>query len=117
MTEPIITALSPAARREALREKSPSGWVTPTLAGSFVQSTPPLQYRRRGDVVELRGVTNTGTTGTVFTLPEGFRPPVTTLRFTGTPVSTISIATTGVVSVTTSGSALKYYDFSFSTTA
>jgi hypothetical protein len=35
-----------------------------------------MQYRKVGDMVELRGVIRGGTAGTVaFTLPAGFRPP------------------------------------------
>ena len=57
-----------------------SGWTTPTLATGWTNSYggDPIQYRRYGGIVYLRGRGNTtGASGVAFTLPVGFRPMFT----------------------------------------
>lgn len=54
-------------------------WSTPTLLNSWVNAGgvyQVAQYRKIGDVVQLRGSVKNGTVGTaMFNLPTGFRPP------------------------------------------
>jgi len=57
-----------------------TAWATPTLTNSWVPWSSGAwgapQYRKVGDVVQLRGMAASGTlTVPMFTLPVGFRPP------------------------------------------
>ena len=58
---------------------SPSAWTALPLFGAWVAYGAPYQvpqYRKRGDIVEVRGLIKNGVIGTqAFTLPAGFRPP------------------------------------------
>jgi hypothetical protein len=59
-------------------------------------------------MVKLRGIVQSGSSGTVvFTLPEGYRPGATctfaAVNVNGGGHSTVSVATTGAVTVTASG--------------
>ena len=59
-----------------------SGWIIPTLNSgftSYVDPYGPIQYRKIGNVVNIQGLTNQASVAAVFTLPEGFRPPVDTV--------------------------------------
>lgn len=57
----------------------PTPWTAPTLLNSWVNMGGALQvaqYRKVGDMVQIRGAVQNGTIGlVVFTLPVGFRPP------------------------------------------
>lgn len=60
-----------------------TGWIVPTLAGSWVNyggTFAPAGYRRIGGVVYLQGLVMNGS-GNIFTLPVGFRPSRGTLIF------------------------------------
>lgn len=54
-------------------------WTAPVLSGTWLNFGgiyQIAQYRKIGDVVELRGVVKSGAaSSSVFTLPAGFRPP------------------------------------------
>jgi hypothetical protein len=55
-------------------------WVNMALGNAWTNTDTNTygfaSYRKRGDVVELRGLITPGTVGAViFTLPAGFRPP------------------------------------------
>lgn len=51
-----------------------TGWITPTLSGSWVSTAGmTVQYRRINGIVHLHGRA-TGGSGTMFVLPAGFRP-------------------------------------------
>lgn len=91
-----------------------SGWITATLAGTWVNFGAPYenaQYRILNGVVYLAGVVKSGaTTGTILTLPAGYRP-LATLRFplvdgvSSLSINGLEITSAGVVSpVTTLGS-------------
>lgn len=78
-------------------------WIAPTLAGTWANvggTAAPAGYRRDGQIVTLRGAL-AGGAGTVFTLPDGYRP-TTDLSFAvasgvaGT-ATTVSVTTAGVV--------------------
>ena len=61
------------------RASTSGPWIDATYANSWVDfdaAYHPVQYRRNGDRVELRGVAKDGSpvNGTIFTLPVGFRP-------------------------------------------
>lgn len=82
-----------------------AGWTNATPLGSWTtpSSSPyhPIGYRKRGNVVWLRGSAAGGTVGqTVFTLPAGYRPALV-LLCTG-----ISSAAISRVDVTPAGSVI-----------
>jgi hypothetical protein len=56
-----------------------SGWITPSLTDSWTAGTPAPQYRLTGNTVRLKGeaVAPGGgvTSGQIFVLASGFRPP------------------------------------------
>lgn len=56
-----------------------TSWSAPTFTNSWVNFGgvyQVAQYRKVGDMVQLRGTIKTGTSGTsAFTLPTGYRPP------------------------------------------
>jgi hypothetical protein len=60
-----------------------SGWITPTLNSGFTSLDTtqygPIQYRKIGNLVNIQGLTGQSSVAVVFTLPEGFRPPVDVL--------------------------------------
>ena len=56
-----------------------SGWITPTLNSGFSSYGDPygpIRYRKIGNIVNIQGITQESTIAVVFTLPEGFRPPI-----------------------------------------
>ena len=59
---------------------SDSGWITPTLNTGYANYAAaeytPIQYRKIGNVVNIRGLLATSPHGTVFTLPVDYRPPI-----------------------------------------
>jgi hypothetical protein len=68
------------ARILALENKTTtSAWVAPTLLNGWTNyggAYQVMQYRRVGDMIQLRGVIKgTATNALAFTLPNGFRPP------------------------------------------
>ncbi len=97
----------------------PTVWTAPTLAGTWANTAgvQAAQYRKVGDVVSLRGAVSGGT-GTIFTLPVGFRPPAD-LRF-GTSANaafgTVTITTAGVVALASGSATAVWLDTSFSIT-
>jgi hypothetical protein len=58
---------------------TPSTWTGVTFEGTWVNfgsTFQEVEYRKVGDVVQVRGLAKDGTVGSViFTLPSGFRPP------------------------------------------
>jgi hypothetical protein len=53
-------------------------WTAPTLLNSWVNygsGFQDCQYRRVGDMVQVRGLIKSGTIAVIFNLPAGFRPP------------------------------------------
>lgn len=60
-----------------------TAWVQPTLSSGWVQyggGYDHCKYKRDvSNMVHLKGMIKTGTVGTLFTLPEGFRPPTTVI--------------------------------------
>jgi hypothetical protein len=103
--------------------------ITPWTAPSFLNSWTNLgttnqvaQYRKVGDVVQLRGSIVGGSVGTVaFTLPAGFRPPadVIVASTSANAFANIKVeASTGDVTMRT-GTVPGYWslDFQFSTVA
>lgn len=79
----------------------PTAWTGVTLTGTWANLDAPhtVQYRRTGDVVELRGAIFGGTVpSAAFTLPAGFRPNrEETFAVPSNPIGLLSVATTGVV--------------------
>ncbi len=84
-----------------------TAWIAVSFSNSWVDygsGYQVAQYRKNGDVVELRGLIKNGTLGSsAFTLPVGFRPPATIEFGTSLSVSYIDINTTGTF-VPTGGS-------------
>src|SRR3954471_15471582 len=85
--------------------ESDTGWIAPTLAGAWANHTPGTWavagYRRKNGIVYLKGLVKSGT-GTIFTLPNGFRPVEATHMAVPSNGGTvgmaiINISTTGVV--------------------
>jgi len=72
----LTSRLEDLERRQSGRT---TPWVNVTFQGAHVNfggNTQPVQYRKQGDMVQIRGCFKTGAVGsTVFTLPVGFRPP------------------------------------------
>jgi len=63
-------------------DKDAPGWITPTLLNGWASRNTgydaPLSYRKiDGLGVQVRGIIQLGTTGTVFFLPDGYRPEKT----------------------------------------
>ena len=83
---------------------SDSGWITPTLNtgyASFGGTFGPVQYRKIGNVVNVVGLISTSAIGVVFTLPEGYRPPVNVVAIASSnnDVGRVDIETDGDVSI------------------
>jgi hypothetical protein len=61
---------------QRIAARTPGPWTAVTFAGTWVDyggGFQPVEYRKVGDRVEMRGLAKSGS-GTVFTLPAGFRP-------------------------------------------
>ena len=77
--------LDPATRRaifDLRRVITPTAWTAVTFENFWVDfgagSRQVCEFRRVGDIVQLRGTMKSGTlSATAFTLPVGFRPPDT----------------------------------------
>lgn len=95
-----IKALAEAVEAVLVAD-DPSAWTAVTFTNSWVNfggTDQVAQYRKVGDVVELRGSIKTGTIGNAaFTLPSGFRPPA------DTPFGVESNAAHGRVTITSAG--------------
>lgn len=71
---------------------TPGPWTAVTFQNSWVNSpsSQNVQYRKRGDIIDLRGRMRTGTIGAAaFTLPVGFRP----LQLAELPTASVSSGT------------------------
>ena len=61
---------------EVISSSGATGWTNATLLNSwanYLAGTAVAQYRKVGDVVEVRGSVKSGS-GVIFTLPDGLRP-------------------------------------------
>lgn len=112
-----------AAQVRTLLGLDVTAWTAVTFQNSwanFGAGMQVAQYRKVGDVVEVRGVIQSGVTATVaFTLPAGFVPPATqTLPVVGPSgaLASVTVATTGTVAViSASGTSGVGIAFRFST--
>jgi hypothetical protein len=79
--------------------RTPTAWTAPTLLNGWTNySGYVTQYRKIGDVVQIRGGVQGGTLGAnIFVLPSGYRPPSQT-QF---PVSSYSVV--GIITIDGSG--------------
>ena len=117
LTKTDIDALAAASAATA--------WTAVTYVNSWanVPGNQGAQYRKRDDDVTVRGLTRSGSSGTVaFTLPVGFRPPANNsfTQLGGTGVVTnqnAQVATNGEVTISYSGGLTFSVNFTFSTTA
>jgi len=95
--EPWVDAV-----RACLAELQPTAWVLPTFANgwsNFGGIYQVARYRKVGDVVQVEGLVKGGTFNVaMFTLPVGFRPPLT-VQFAqisnGAAAAGISVQTDG----------------------
>ena len=65
---------------------TPTAWTNVTFQNSWANmgGYQAVQYRKVGDMVQMRGMMGSGTMGqTAFTLPVGFRPPALVMGSTG----------------------------------
>jgi|KBSMisStaDraftv2_1062788.scaffolds.fasta_scaffold780071_1 hypothetical protein len=99
-------------------------WNTATLVNSWVAfsaGNPPLQYRKIGDTVQLRGLIKGGASGpTITTLPAGYRPPQQILLpsiSSDGAACRLTIETTGIITATFSGLVYLPFSHQFSVTA
>jgi len=98
--EPWVDAVR-ACLAELQPAALPTAWTPVTFTGGWVNfggAYQTAQYRKVGDVVQMRGVIKSGTMGAAAaTLPVGFRPPATN-QFVG-----VSAGTFGYTVVDASG--------------
>lgn len=76
---------------------SDSDWIAPTLTNSWVNFASGYMtagYRKVRDIVTLRGTVKLGS-GSIFTLPVGYRPQITS----GGPLLFTQPASTGVTGI------------------
>lgn len=89
---------------EASANSVRTAWAAVTFTNSWVNygsGFQEVQYRKVGDMVQLRGTMKNGTTaGPAFTLPVGFRPPAVNYLFIPAVTSDYKVA---ACSVNTSG--------------
>ena len=80
--------------------------VVPTLQGDWVHYGYPygaVTYQRKGGVVYVKGLVKSGGQGTIFTLPEGFRPSLILIfgqMTSASGIGRIDVITDGKVSLT-----------------
>ena len=89
---PILTRLSVAGKREALRSFDTTRWLDPNFSGSWTNSINQqnVQYSRSRGRVFVRGVAASGT-GEVFVFArKSFGPPVTLSLSVGSQVFTVA---------------------------
>jgi hypothetical protein len=99
-----------------------TAWTAVTYTNSWVDfgaGNQAVQYRKVGDMVQMRGLMKSGTIGLAsFTLPSGFRPPAPLAMATVSNglFGYFSISTAGVV-VPAAGSNVSFeVDYQFSVT-
>jgi len=100
---------------------APTVWTAVTFQNAWVNfggGEQPMQYRKIGDMVQLRGVIKSGALNTVaFTLPAGFRPPLQLhLASGGGAYTDIIVAATGTVSPSVGNTAVMWVNCEFSVT-
>lgn len=101
---------------------TPTAWTAPTLLNSWVDyggGYQTIQYRKVGDMVQVRGLGKNGTIGFVnaFVLPTGFRPPaLLQIESYRTTDVIIAIGTDGSVQPVSGTSGAFWFDFEFSVT-
>lgn len=83
ITNEVNRLTSEAARLDGLTKAT--AWVTVSLLNGWVHfSGQPVQYRKVGDMVEIRGRMSSGLPNNpAFNLPTGFRPPYNLVLVTG----------------------------------
>jgi hypothetical protein len=90
-----------------VRLQHDTGWIVAALNSPWTGS---LEYRKQANRVWLRGNLNTGGSGPVVTLPEGFRPPAEgyywTVVINGGASGIVNVTTAGVVSVASNAAAI-----------
>lgn len=100
----------------------PTAWTAPALLNGWADLGgiwQVVQYRRVGDVVEIRGVIAGGTIGlAAFVLPVGFRPPAALVFATDSNLAfgQFSIAANGTVTPNVGAAAYVGIQASFSVT-
>lgn len=101
----------------------PTAWTAVTFQNSWVNfnvAYQPVQYRKVGDEVQLRGFMSTGTMSAVaFTLPAGFRPLFINLMGTiaNSAIAQLAIDPSGTCSPTVGSNAWFSVACRFSVTA
>lgn len=99
-----------AAGNHTHPESTVTSWVT-VVPNSPWAATITVQYRKVGDVVEMRGFVNSGTAySTILTLPAGFRPAQQTWCWGGFG-STVGDSAIGI----TTGGLVQSEDWTFGT--
>jgi len=100
-TNDVIDETWVDAVRACLAELQPTAWTAVTFQNGWVNMGAPYQdaqYRKVGDVVQLRGMMKSGTiTTAAFSLPVGFRPPADLI------LGTVSNAAVGGITITAAG--------------
>ena len=103
-----VAVLATGADRLILGPVADTAWTAVTFTNSWVNLGPqPAQYRKIGDIVYVRGQISGGaTSSSAFTLPAGFRPPLTLdlplIAFSGGPVVALAgVGATGAFAVWT----------------
>ena len=105
--EKHLAALARDVRRLKEQVFQATAWISVSGGVGFQNSwvnfgaaEQTAQYRKIGDLVYLRGTVKSGTTGVIFTLPVGYRPPaaVGPASLDNTGVRYISISSNGNVS-------------------
>lgn len=99
-----------------------TAWTGVTFANAWVDfgaSHQAVQYRKVGDIVQVRGLMKSGTiAATAFTLPSGFRPPA--LLYFATASNSLFgltlVDTTGTVTPSAGSNTWFAVNFQFSVT-
>lgn len=100
----------------------PTPWTDVTFQNSWVNfggTRQDVQYRKVGDLVEVRGAMKDGTNNTTaFTLPAGFRPPADMdfICRDNSALAIINIETDGEFKTFSAGNTLTSFYVSFSVT-
>lgn len=102
----------------------PPAWIAlPAYQNGWINYGAPYQvgqYRKRGDIVEVRGLIKSGTIGAVaFTMPAGFRPPADLLVPSNSAGAycAITITAAGTVTPSAASNASVAIGFSYSVNA
>lgn len=119
MVKAFTTSIKNLDRRLRLletREVKLQDWQTPTLAGAWANTGSGFSvagYYKQDGVVHLRGNLSSGT-GTIFTLPVGYRPQYQIVSgAVATGGGQVQISTSGVVSLTTGTAPISLDGLSF----